>query len=62
MKGGTTKPRPWCSARPRRESRKDKYGQCSRLVCGCGTHTNWHTEWWRAETAINQISHNGTPR
>jgi hypothetical protein len=52
----------WCSDRPRIETRQDKYGQCIRLVCRCGVATNWHTERWMADTALNQIKHNGVLR
>lgn len=37
------------------EHRKDKYGQNIRLTCSCGIHTNWHTEKWKAETAMDQL-------
>lgn len=40
---------------PKKEHREDKYGQVIRLTCSCGIKTNWHTELWKADIALNQL-------
>ena len=40
------------------EKRNDKYCQNYRIVCNCGSATNWHTEIWKASEIYNSISCN----
>ena len=49
-----------CHIPPQTEKRKDKYGQNFRLKCSCGKITNWHTDYWKAQVALN-VLHSDIP-
>ena len=49
-----------CHIPPRVERRDDKYGQNFKMKCSCGQETNWHTDIWKAQVALN-ILHSDIP-
>ena len=39
---------------PRREHRRDKYGQTCCLHCACGISSAWHQDWEKARIGLDQ--------